>query len=64
MGFDELNLTNAKFFIFFEVCPLIAGNFDKKKYEKRDNFLKAHYFVKRLTLPWIKSSNQITVVII
>ena len=47
MRFDEVNLTNANFFIFFKFVQFVNFN---QKYELTGDILKVHSLVKRLTL--------------
>ena len=62
MRFDEINLTNAKFFIFFQVCPFIVANCNKKKkYEISDGILKVNYLVKILAIRLIKSDKNYSI---
>ena len=71
MRFDDINLENSNFFIFFQVFQLIVANFSKKKYSISANILKVYSLVKRLSLHLIKLDknyrsynwNNITVVL-
>ena len=54
MRFNEVNLENLNYFQFFQVCPFIVANFNRKKYRINDNILKVCFLVKRLSHHLIK----------
>ena len=56
MRFDDVNLENLNF-IFFQVCPLIVANFNKK-YRISANILKVCSLMKRLSRHLIKSKKN------
>ena len=58
MGFDDVNLENLNFFIFFQVYPFIVAYFDKKKNRITANILKVCDLVKRLSGHLIKSNEN------